>query len=80
MKLFERRETMTPHLKTLLIILVAPIFVLWAWNAFMPEMLGLAEIRYKHALALLILAAIAGSLLRPRSRRHRRAHNDSEEV
>ncbi len=29
--------------------------VLWAWNTVMPEVLGLAAIQYKHALALLIL-------------------------
>lgn len=80
MKLLERPETMTRHLKTLLIILFAPIFILWAWNTFMPEIFGLAEIKYKHALALLILAGLGGALLLPRSHKRLDRHEEGEEV
>ncbi len=31
------------------------VWVLWAWNTFMPEVLGLVAIQYKHALALVVL-------------------------
>lgn len=80
MKLLERPENMTRHFRALLVILFAPIFILWAWNAFMPEIFGLAEIKYKHALALLILVGLGGALLRPRARRHLARDNNGEEA
>lgn len=80
MKLLERPENMTRHFRALLVILFAPIFILWAWNAFMPEIFGLAEIKYKHALALLIFIVLGGALLRPRSHHRVARHDESEEV
>ncbi len=38
-----------------LAFLGSAVWVLWAWNTVMPEVLGLVAIQYKHALALVVL-------------------------
>lgn len=59
------------HASWLAAIILAPIAVLWSWNTFMPDIFGLAEIKFKQALALTLLSLIAsGVLFGGRGRRH----------
>lgn len=44
-------------------LLLWGIASLWAWNTFAADLLGLPEMKYRHALALGILLLSAGGLL-----------------
>ncbi len=57
MKLDLSRHTFAHWLKVTLVLLASAVIVLWSWNAVMPEIFGLATVKYKHALGLLILVA-----------------------
>lgn len=61
----------------LLAIIVVPIGVLWSWNTVMPEVFGLMEIRYKHAVALTLLSTIVSGVLFRGRRNHRHNHTDA---
>jgi len=53
-------------------VAAAAIVVLFAWNSFAVTVLDAAALRFKEALGLTLLVAIAGRLFAPRTHRHAR--------
>jgi len=50
-------------------VLGAGVLVLWSWNTAVTEVFAAPRLEYKHALSLVILAALAGVALRGVRRR-----------
>jgi len=53
-------------------VTAAAVVVLFAWNSFAVTVLDAEALRFKEALGLTLLVAIAGRLFAPRSHRHAR--------
>ena len=62
------RQFISHSLSAVATLLVGAVFVLWAWNALIPEVFGLMSIQYKHSLALLILGFSLSFVLGNRTR------------
>ncbi len=55
MKTHQKLHLISQLSLVVLAFLGSTVGMLWAWNTVMPEVLGLAAIQYKHAVALVIL-------------------------
>ena len=58
-----RPEKFKQSLKIIAAVSFMAVCLNWAWNAFMPMMFELSEIRFREALALLLLLSIPSFLL-----------------
>jgi len=63
MKLPETHPVIVKVLTAFALIAAAATLVLWSWNSFAPDILGLDVIRFKQALGLTLLSLVVGRLV-----------------
>lgn len=63
MKLLETHPVIAKVLATFALVAAAATLVLWSWNSFAPDVLGLDAIRFKQALGLTLLSLVVGRLM-----------------
>ena len=63
MKVLETHPVILKVLTTFALIAVPATLVLWSWNSFAPDVLGLDAIGFKQALGLTLLSLVVGRLV-----------------
>ncbi|MFY0681176.1 MAG: hypothetical protein JXR13_11420 [Thalassovita sp.] len=60
---FENKGHGRTIMKSLLVIIVGGVAILWSWNTLAVDLFGLPEMAFRHALASVLLLVAIGSLI-----------------